>query len=86
MDGQLDECGLTLADLARIRDAFTHVLGGVYHGRVKYQWQKDGGEEALAEDMAEMVFRPELETALGTREAPRGFAHPSSAAARTRRR
>jgi putative nucleotidyltransferase with HDIG domain len=86
VDGQLDECGLTLADLAGIRDAFIHVLIGVYHGRVKYQWQKDGGEESLADDMAESVFRPELETALGTREAPRGFANPPPAAAKTRRR
>ncbi len=86
VDGQLDECGLTLADLAGIRDAFIHVLIGVYHGRVKYQWQKDGGEESLADDMVESVFRPELETALGTREAPRGFANTPSAAAKTRRR
>ena len=67
-EGELDECGLTISDLARVRESFTHVLTGVYHGRVKYQWQKDGGEEALGAETGERVFRPELETGLGTRE------------------
>ena len=39
-DSQLDDCGLTMADLNKVRDAFIHVLTGVFHGRVKYQWQK----------------------------------------------
>lgn len=82
-DGQLDDCGLTMADLSRIRDSFTHVLTGVFHGRVKYQWQRDGGEEALDPSRGARIFHPELETAIGTtsgefagtsqagREAPR---------------
>ncbi len=85
-DGQLDDCGLTMADLARVRDAFTHVLTGVYHGRVKYQWQKEGGEAALEGGGEERIFHPELETGIGTREEhPRGFAHSSQAAGRTPR-
>jgi putative nucleotidyltransferase with HDIG domain len=40
-DGQLDECNLTLEDLARARDAFVPVLVGLFHGRVQYQWQKE---------------------------------------------
>jgi putative nucleotidyltransferase with HDIG domain len=83
-DGQLDECGLTMADLAKIRDAFTHVLTGVYHGRVKYQWQMAGGEAAL-EGGEERVFHPELETGIGMREEAHGFARPSEAAGRTGR-
>ncbi len=36
-DGQLDDCPLTLADLARIEAAFTRVLTlGVYHSRIEY--------------------------------------------------
>ena len=75
-DGQLDESGLSLSDLPKIRDAFTHVLSGVYHGRVKYQWQKEGGEDALEGGREERVFHPELETAIGTGEAPGGAASP----------
>jgi hypothetical protein len=79
-DGQLDDCGLTMADLARIRDAFTHVLTGVFHGRVKYQWQKDGGEEALGGGKGTRVFYPELETGLGTRSRPGELTSSSQAA------
>ena len=82
-DGQLDDSALTLSDLARIRDAFTHVLTGVYHGRVKYQWQKDGGERDLGAESEERVFHPELETAIGTREGHGGFESPPEPAGRT---
>ncbi|MBI5359045.1 MAG: HDIG domain-containing protein [Planctomycetes bacterium] len=34
-DGQLDECNLTLKDLAIVQSAFIRVLTGVYHSRVK---------------------------------------------------
>ncbi len=43
LDGQLDECDLTLRDLDEIRDGFVKILQGVFHPRVKYP------EEALAE-------------------------------------
>jgi hypothetical protein len=35
-EGQLDECDLTLHDLARTRLAFTSALKGLYHRRVRY--------------------------------------------------
>jgi putative nucleotidyltransferase with HDIG domain len=35
-DGQLSECPLTLKDLARIREAFLHVLSGRFHQRIGY--------------------------------------------------
>ncbi len=41
--GELEECGLTLADLARIREAFVLVLTGMFHGRVRYPTDSDGG-------------------------------------------
>ena len=72
-DGQLDDCGLSMRDLKKIREAFTHVLTGVFHGRIKYQWQKGDGEKALGESKGPRVFHPELETAIGTRESPSGF-------------
>ena len=34
--GQLDECGLTLQELARVREAFIPVLTATFHVRVKY--------------------------------------------------
>ncbi len=34
--GQLDECGLTLQELARVREAFIPVLTGIFHVRVPY--------------------------------------------------
>ncbi len=79
-DGQLDDCGLTVSELAKARDAFTHVLTGVHHSRVKYQWQKDGGERALGGEAEERVFRPELETGISTVETTREFTRPSSSA------
>jgi hypothetical protein len=36
LDGQLDECDLTLRDLDEIRDAFVSILQGVFHPRIKY--------------------------------------------------
>ena len=33
MDGQFDECGMTLQDLSRIEAACVRVLGGIYHTR-----------------------------------------------------
>lgn len=36
LDGQLDECDLTLRDLDEIRGAFVKILQGVFHPRIKY--------------------------------------------------
>jgi len=36
IDGQLDECDLTLKDLEKIADVFTHILTGIFHTRVEY--------------------------------------------------
>jgi putative nucleotidyltransferase with HDIG domain len=35
-DGQFDECGLTLREIAEIRECLIKSLIGIYHGRVKY--------------------------------------------------
>jgi putative nucleotidyltransferase with HDIG domain len=35
-EGQLDQCGLTLAELARIREAFIPVLTAIFHVRAPY--------------------------------------------------
>ena len=41
---QLDDCALTFGELALIKDSFVQVLVGYYHGRIKYQNQKDPDE------------------------------------------
>ncbi len=40
IDGQLDECPLTLKDIEKISVTFSHVLAAMHHGRVKYPEKK----------------------------------------------
>jgi len=39
-DGQFDESGLTLREIAEIRDSLIKSLTGIYHGRIKYPEQR----------------------------------------------
>ncbi len=48
-DGQLDECELTLKDLHSITSSFNHVLAGIFHKRIEYPEQTDGGKEEGSE-------------------------------------
>ncbi|MFA5087430.1 MAG: HDIG domain-containing metalloprotein [Candidatus Omnitrophota bacterium] len=41
IDGQLDECNLTLKEIDRMSTTFTRVLSAMYHSRVKYPEKKD---------------------------------------------
>jgi len=46
-DGQFDECGITMADLAKIEDAFIGVLAGMHHQRIEYpSAETDSGADA----------------------------------------
>jgi len=36
MDGQLDDCELTLKDLNIIAETFTRILTGIFHHRIDY--------------------------------------------------
>ena len=40
LDGQFDECHLTLEQLGTIEDSLIKSLTGVYHGRIKYPGQQ----------------------------------------------
>ena len=42
LDGQFDECGLTLQELATIDDSLIKSLTAVYHGRIKYPGSENG--------------------------------------------
>jgi hypothetical protein len=52
--GQLDNSALTFGELTKIRDTFVRILAAYYHGRIKYQNQKDpdatGDSEAGEKD------------------------------------
>ena len=51
MDGQLDECDLTLRDLTRIKVSFVKILTGIYHSRMQYPDQEPAAPETgLVED------------------------------------
>ena len=41
VEGQLDNCSLTLRDLSKIQDAFMRVLVGIHHHRIHYPGQED---------------------------------------------
>jgi len=41
LSGELDECGLTLKDLAVIRESFIPLLTSIHHTRIAYPGQKD---------------------------------------------
>lgn len=53
-EGELDESGLTLNDLARIREKFISILTGIYHKRVAYpgQEEEEKGREAVVKPVA----------------------------------
>ncbi len=40
LDGQFDDCGLTLQELATVEDTLIKSLTAVYHGRIKYPEQR----------------------------------------------
>jgi len=42
IDGQLDECNLTLREIDTIASTFVRVLSAMYHGRVKYPEKSNG--------------------------------------------
>jgi putative nucleotidyltransferase with HDIG domain len=44
--GQLDESGLTLEDLRTITSRMASTLVNMYHGRIKYPWQRDAERAA----------------------------------------
>jgi cyclic-di-AMP phosphodiesterase PgpH len=41
LEGELDECDLTLKNLHNVEESFLPVLVGSFHSRVEYPWQKE---------------------------------------------
>ena len=51
IDGQLDECNLTLREIDTIASTFVRVLSAMYHGRVKYpELHENNSKESSTED------------------------------------
>ncbi|MDO3379550.1 HDIG domain-containing protein [Geoalkalibacter halelectricus] len=56
IDGQLDECELTLKDMHNIAKSFNRILSGIFHHRVDYpepaykERERDGGKKKSGED------------------------------------
>lgn len=48
IDGQLDECDLTLKDIEKISGIFTKILSGIYHSRINYHQEEHKNETASA--------------------------------------
>ena len=50
LDGQLDECELTLKDLHAIQKSFINILIGIFHHRIEYpeRTQNGGTDKKLA--------------------------------------
>src|SRR6185503_8254571 len=46
--GQLDESGLTLEDLRIMTSRMASTLVNMYHGRIKYPWQREADRAATA--------------------------------------
>jgi putative nucleotidyltransferase with HDIG domain len=57
VEGQLDECELTLRDLSKIKEAFLKILIGIHHTRVKYPDQEE--REEVDEEQTPMIASPQ---------------------------
>ncbi|MCY3019903.1 MAG: HDIG domain-containing protein, partial [Planctomycetota bacterium] len=69
LDGQLDECDLTFAELALIEEAFLRVLVTRFHARIRYPGQP--GEEVAAAVDAKTTIVEALPASEGRQGAPR---------------
>ncbi len=61
MDGQFEDCNLTLAELHRIEESITKTLQAIYHARVKYPSQQGEGGQRNREERAENAPREEAD-------------------------
>jgi hypothetical protein len=83
MDGQLDECDLTIAELARIKASFAKTLLSMMHGRIKYQKAieaKPSSQQAHVRDEARPVLVGDEETEASAKIVEASFSSPGPAA------
>ena len=58
IDGQLDECDLTLRDLTKIEAVFTRVLLGIHHTRIQYPDTENDDSDSAAEPATPPAHSP----------------------------
>ncbi len=56
--GQLDESGLTIEDLRVMTSRMASTLVNMYHGRVKYPWQRESAASSTATPLPSSVAAP----------------------------
>lgn len=78
LDGQFDDCELTLRDLSRIVDSISRTIASMYHGRIAYPSAEtgkvdraaDGGRVEEPLDHPAESARPAPETAIASTPTP----------------
>ncbi len=71
IDGQLDECLLTLAEINKISLTFSRVLGAMYHSRVKYSEKRNGSKNGnSSRKLAEKNTHPPASDQKGRKSNP----------------
>lgn len=67
MDGQFDECNLTLAELNKIEAAITKTLNAIYHARIKYPDGEAKGEKSEKSEKGDKAEKLKPDTFVGDR-------------------
>lgn len=67
IDGQLDECPLTLKDLEMIGMTFTRILNAMYHSRVKYPEIKNGNANRRQKSPEAAPLKPSPDRSKGAK-------------------
>jgi putative nucleotidyltransferase with HDIG domain len=71
--GQLDDSGMSMADLRKISDSLRETIKHAHHGRIEYPWQREQaameGDSAVAETVS--VRPPRAATSTGKFDEPR---------------
>jgi len=70
MDGQLDDCDLTLSDLAKVKSSFVKSLVSMMHSRIKYQQRTIEKPEPVAEGKVVAMDPIRTPTAMLTMDDP----------------
>ena len=77
-DGQLDECDLTVRDIARIQEAFVSMLRGIYHPRVQYPGAQGAPQQAGMGEGRKSGAEGPITSPLASGPAPGGIAQPAN--------
>ncbi len=72
IEGQLDECELTLKDMTKIKEAFIKILIGIHHQRIEYPEQTAAGTKTAQQPQESPAAATRMEAPkLGSGEEPK---------------